>query len=143
MDRFVKELEHARGVIGERTEAVRRVFAARGLPAASLNPIGEVERWSDERLPDLRRRHRMAVSLSRTPSWSPGSLVPYDERDGAHSDVAARFAFAVVTGTSGVPLRPAHARPPRRDRGRVRHRVRRGREPGRFQPAAAQRVRAG
>ncbi|MEU8273892.1 hypothetical protein ACFYOK_24280 [Microbispora bryophytorum] len=81
MDRFVKELEHARGVIGERAEAVRRVFAARGLPAASLSPIGEVERWIDERLPDLRRRHRMAVGLSHAPSWSPGSLVPYDEED--------------------------------------------------------------
>lgn len=82
MDRFVKELEHARGVIGERAEAVRRVFAARGLPAASLSPIGEVERWIDERLPDLRRRHRMAVGLSHAPGWSPAAssaLVPYDE----------------------------------------------------------------
>ncbi|WP_169980365.1 hypothetical protein [Microbispora sp. H10836] len=78
MDRFVKELEHARGVVGERAEVVRRVFAARGLPAASLSPIGEIQRWIDERLPDLRRRHRLAASLVHAPGWSPGSPVPYD-----------------------------------------------------------------
>ncbi|MEU6414962.1 hypothetical protein [Microbispora sp. NPDC046933] len=81
MDRFVKELEHARGVIGERAEAVRRVFAAKGVPATSLSPIGEVERWIDERLPDLRRRHLMAVGLAHAPGWSPGSMVPYDEKN--------------------------------------------------------------
>ncbi|MEU8195712.1 hypothetical protein AB0C10_18200 [Microbispora amethystogenes] len=30
----------------------------------------------------------------------------YDERDGAHSDVAARFAYAVVTGTSDFRFAP-------------------------------------
>ncbi|MEU7915487.1 hypothetical protein [Microbispora bryophytorum] len=30
----------------------------------------------------------------------------YDEKDGAHSDVAARFAFAVVTGASGFGFAP-------------------------------------
>ncbi|WP_182903194.1 hypothetical protein [Microbispora sp. H10830] len=102
MDRFVKELEHARGVIGERAEAVRRVFAARGLPAASLSPIGEVERWIDERLPDLRRRHRMAVGLSHAPSWSPGSLVPYDEKNLLGSAEARRLGGALAAAYKDV-----------------------------------------
>ncbi|MBD3144780.1 hypothetical protein [Microbispora bryophytorum] len=102
MDRFVKELEHARGVIGERAEAVRRVFAARGLPAASLSPIGEVERWIDERLPDLRRRHRMAVGLSHAPSWSPGSLVPYDEKNLLGAAEARRLGGALAAAYKDV-----------------------------------------
>ncbi|MEV7803495.1 hypothetical protein AB0O28_11165 [Microbispora sp. NPDC088329] len=97
MDRFVKELEHARGVIGERAEAVRRLFAAKGLPAASLNPIGEIERWIDDGLPDLRRRHRLAVGLSHTPSWSPGSLVPYDEKNLLGAAEARRLGGALAT----------------------------------------------
>ncbi|TQS25103.1 hypothetical protein [Microbispora sp. KK1-11] len=102
MDRFVKELEHARGVIGERAEAVRRVFAARGLSAASLSPIGEVERWIDERLPDLRRRHRMAVGLSQAPSWSPGSLVPYDEKNLLGAAEARRLGGALAAAYKDV-----------------------------------------
>ncbi|MEU7915486.1 hypothetical protein [Microbispora bryophytorum] len=102
MDRFVKELEHARGVIGERAEAVRRVFAARGLPAASLSPIGEVERWIDERLPDRRRRHRMAVGLSHAPSWSPGSLVPYDEKNLLGAAEARRLGGALAAAYKDV-----------------------------------------
>ncbi|WP_157099768.1 hypothetical protein [Microbispora sp. ATCC PTA-5024] len=81
MSRFVAEMEHARGVIGEHAEAVRRVLAARGLPAASLGPIGEAERWLDERLPDLRRRRELAAGMARLPSWSPGALLPYEEGD--------------------------------------------------------------
>ncbi|MGI5156162.1 hypothetical protein [Microbispora sp. CA-102843] len=102
MDRFVKELEHARGVIGERAEAVRRVFAARGLPASPLSPIGEVERWIDERLPDLRRRHRMAVGLSHAPSWSPGSLVPYDEKNLLGAAEARRLGGALAAAYKDV-----------------------------------------
>ncbi|GII83404.1 hypothetical protein Ssi03_13940 [Sphaerisporangium siamense] len=83
MDGFVTEVEHARGVIGENLEAIRRVFAANGVPATSLDPIGEVERWLDERLPDLRRRSKMAHDIARLPDWSPGAagaLVPYEEK---------------------------------------------------------------
>ncbi|GII27343.1 DUF6571 family protein [Planotetraspora mira] len=80
---FVTELEHARGVIGERAEMVRRIFAANGVPAASLDPIGEAERWIDENLPELRRRHQMAGNIARLPGWNPGTpggLLPYEEK---------------------------------------------------------------
>ncbi|RCG29343.1 hypothetical protein DQ384_19955 [Sphaerisporangium album] len=83
MDGFITEVEHARGVIGERTEAIRRVFAANGVPATSLDPIGEVEHWLDERLPDLRRRSKLAHDTAKLPDWSPGAgggLVPYEEK---------------------------------------------------------------
>ncbi|GII78780.1 hypothetical protein Sru01_37620 [Sphaerisporangium rufum] len=83
MGGFITELEHARGVIGERTEAIRRVFAANGVPAASLDPIAEVERWIDERLPDLRRRNQIAQATATLPDWSPdgsAGLVPYEEK---------------------------------------------------------------
>ncbi|WP_214412919.1 DUF6571 family protein [Sphaerisporangium fuscum] len=83
MDGFVAEIDHARGVIGERTEAIRRVFAANGVPATSLNPIAEIEHWLDERLPDLRRRSRQAHELAKLPSWAPGgagALLPYEEK---------------------------------------------------------------
>ncbi|WP_204074044.1 hypothetical protein [Planotetraspora phitsanulokensis] len=80
---FVTELEHARGVIGERAEMVRRIFAANGVPAASLDPVGEAERWIDENLPELRRRHQMANGIARLPGWNPGApggLLPYEEQ---------------------------------------------------------------
>lgn len=89
MSRFVGELEHARQVIGEHTEAIGRVFAAHGVPAASLAAVREVERWIDDRLPELRRRHSLAVHTARLPGWSPGGvaglggsagLVPYEEK---------------------------------------------------------------
>ncbi|WP_248963899.1 hypothetical protein [Sphaerisporangium perillae] len=83
MDGFVTEVEHARGVIGERTEAIRRVFAANDVSATSLDPIAEVERWLDERLPDLRRRSKMAHDIAKLPDWSPAAasaLVPYEEK---------------------------------------------------------------
>ncbi|MBP2705694.1 hypothetical protein JOL79_17915 [Microbispora sp. RL4-1S] len=93
MGRFVAELEHARGVIGERAEAVRRVLAATGLPAASLAPIGEAERWLDDSLPDLRRRHRLADRMTALPSWSPSAagLVPYREQDVLSAAEAGRL----------------------------------------------------
>ncbi|WP_169949505.1 hypothetical protein [Microbispora sp. H11081] len=96
MNRFVKELEHARGVIGERTEVVRRVFASMGLPAAALSPVSEIQRWIDERLPDLRRRHRLAVRLDDAPGWSPGSLVPYDEKNLLGAAEARRLGGALA-----------------------------------------------
>ncbi|GII54601.1 hypothetical protein Pth03_29900 [Planotetraspora thailandica] len=83
MSRFITEMEHARGVVGERTEAVRRVFAANGVSAASLDPIGEAERWIDDKLPELRTRHRLTTSISSLPAWdptAPGRLVPYEEK---------------------------------------------------------------
>ncbi|MEV7966845.1 DUF6571 family protein [Sphaerisporangium sp. NPDC088356] len=84
MDGFITEMEHARGVIGERTEAIRRVFAAEGVSAASLDPIAEVEHWIDERLPDLRRRTQIARNTAKLPDWSPGSangLRSYEENE--------------------------------------------------------------
>ncbi|XVQ83346.1 hypothetical protein ACQP2K_31585 [Microbispora siamensis] len=105
MDRFVKELEHARAVVGEHAGAVRRVFAAKGLPAASLSPIGEIERWIDERLPDLRRRHRVAVSLSHAPSWSPtasSALVPYDEKSLLGAAEARRLGGALAAAYKDI-----------------------------------------
>ncbi len=83
MDRFISEMEHARGLIGEHTQAIRQVFATKGVPATSLDPIGEVERWIDERLPDLRRRSKMAHDTAKLPDWSPGAaggLVAYEEK---------------------------------------------------------------
>jgi hypothetical protein len=70
-------------MIGERAEIVRRVLASKGLPAAALGPIGEIERWIDDILPDLRRRHQIASAAARLPLWSPtaGTLVPYQEKD--------------------------------------------------------------
>ncbi|MEU9884143.1 hypothetical protein [Sphaerisporangium sp. NPDC051011] len=84
MDGLITELERARSVIGEHTEAIRRVYASNTLPATSLDPIREVERWLDERLPDLRRRSKMAHDMAKLPDWSPGAasaLVPYEEKD--------------------------------------------------------------
>ncbi|MDH2424176.1 DUF6571 family protein [Sphaerisporangium sp. TRM90804] len=82
MDTLISEMSRARGVIGERTEAIRRLFAANGVPATSLAPIGEVERWIDEHLPDLRRRNDVARRTAALPTWSPaalGALTSYDE----------------------------------------------------------------
>ncbi|WP_424530707.1 DUF6571 family protein [Sphaerisporangium viridialbum] len=84
MDRFISEMEHARGLIGEHTQAIRQVFATEGVPATSLDPISEVERWIDERLPDLRRRSKMAHDTAKLPDWSPGAangLMSYEEKD--------------------------------------------------------------
>ncbi|MCT9929411.1 hypothetical protein N5079_04175 [Planotetraspora sp. A-T 1434] len=83
MDGFVDQMQHAREMIGEHAESIRRVFAANGIPAASLGPIGEVERWIDERLPDLRRRTQIARNMAKLPTWTPAAasaLVPYDEK---------------------------------------------------------------
>ncbi|MFC0863490.1 hypothetical protein ACFHYQ_14410 [Sphaerimonospora cavernae] len=89
MGRFVGELERARQVIGEHAEVIGRVFAAHGVPASSLAAVREVERWIDDQLPELRRRHSLAVHTARLPGWSPDAvaglggsagLVPYDEK---------------------------------------------------------------
>lgn len=83
MGLFIAELERARGVIGEQAEAIRRVFAANDVPAASLSPIGEVEAWIDGRLPELRRRSQMARDMATLPGWLPGTpsgLVAYQEK---------------------------------------------------------------
>ncbi|MEZ0072581.1 DUF6571 family protein [Planotetraspora sp. GP83] len=83
MDGFVAQMQHAREMIGEHAESIRRVFAANGIPAASLAPIGEVEQWIDERLPDLRRRTQIARNMAKLPTWTPAAasaLVPYDEK---------------------------------------------------------------
>ncbi|MEU8268872.1 DUF6571 family protein [Sphaerisporangium sp. NPDC049002] len=84
MDRFISEMEHARGLIGEHMQAIRQVFATEGVPATSLDPIGEVERWIDEHLPDLRRRSKLAHNTAQLPDWSPGAangLMSYEEKD--------------------------------------------------------------
>lgn len=94
MDGFVGELEHSRSVIGERTEAIRRVFASEGVSATSLDPIAEVEHWIDERLPDLRRRSKLAHATARLPDWSPstaGGLVSYEEQQVLPSAEARRL----------------------------------------------------
>ncbi|WP_327046678.1 hypothetical protein OG320_01895 [Microbispora sp. NBC_01189] len=108
MERLVRDLEHARGVIGERAEAIRREFAARGLPAASLSPVSEIERWIDDRLPELRRRHRLAVDLANTPGWSPArltassALVPYDETSLLGAAEARRLGGALAAAYRDV-----------------------------------------
>ncbi len=82
MQRFIAELEHARGVIGENIAAIRQEFLANGVPATSLGPLLEIEQWIDERLPELRRRDRLARDMAWLPGWAPGTaggLVGYDE----------------------------------------------------------------
>ncbi|MGI5486981.1 hypothetical protein [Microtetraspora malaysiensis] len=88
MDGFIANLGHARDVIGERTETIRRLLIANDLPAAALAPIGEVGQWIDEQLPELRKRSQTARmklpewsvgALSRTPMASTPGLVEYDE----------------------------------------------------------------
>ncbi len=99
MGRFVGELEHARSVIGEHAEAIRRVFAANGVPATSLQPIGEIEAWIDERLPELRRRNQMVRAMAKLPGWAPGSanaLVPLDESTLMTPDEARRRGAALA-----------------------------------------------
>ncbi|MCW2879809.1 MAG: hypothetical protein JWQ95_3909, partial [Sphaerisporangium sp.] len=100
MDGFITEMDHARGVIGERTEAIRRVFAANGVPATSLDPIGEVERWIDQHLPDLRRRNQIARNTAKLPDWSPGTastLLPYEEKSVLPAAEAQRLGTELAT----------------------------------------------
>ncbi|MEV6980487.1 hypothetical protein AB0M95_04400 [Sphaerisporangium sp. NPDC051017] len=83
MDGLITELEKARSVIGEHTEAIRRVYASNALPATSLTPIAEIEHWIDQKLPDLRRRTHLARATANLPNWSPGTasaLIPYEEK---------------------------------------------------------------
>jgi hypothetical protein len=83
MQRFITELEHARGIIGENLAAIRQEFAANGVPATSLGPLFEIEQWIDEHLPELRRRNQLARDMAWLPGWAPGGagggLVGYDE----------------------------------------------------------------
>jgi hypothetical protein len=113
MDGFITELEHSRSVIGERTEAIRRVFAAEGVSATSLDPIGEIEHWIDERLPDLRRRSKIAHDTAKLPDWSPGTtggLVAYEEQHVLPAAEARRLGtdlaakYQEMASTSWYPL---------------------------------------
>ncbi|WP_203973785.1 DUF6571 family protein [Planotetraspora silvatica] len=102
---FVTELEHARGVIGERAEMIRRIFAANGVSAASLDPIGEAERWIDENLPELRRRHQMAENIARLPGWNPGApggLLPYEEKAILPAAEAQRLGRQLASDYLGI-----------------------------------------
>lgn len=82
MERFIAELTRGRGVIGENAEAIRREIAALGIPMSALNRIREIEDWIDERLPELRRRNRLARETSKWPGWAPlpTGLAAYDEQ---------------------------------------------------------------
>ncbi|WP_203967931.1 hypothetical protein [Sphaerisporangium melleum] len=105
MDGFITDLDHARGVIGERTEAIRRVFAANGIPATSLNPIAEVERWIDDHLPDLRRRLQIARNTANLPNWSPAgaaTLVPYEEKTVLPPSEARRLGAELAAQYKGI-----------------------------------------
>ncbi|WP_344936455.1 DUF6571 family protein [Sphaerisporangium flaviroseum] len=105
MDGFITEMEHARGVIGERTAAIRQAFAAEGVPATSLDPIGEVERWIDDRLPDLRRRSKLAHQTSNLPNWSPTGttgLVAYQENHVLPPAEAQRLGRALAAKYQGM-----------------------------------------
>ncbi|GII62537.1 hypothetical protein Skr01_26220 [Sphaerisporangium krabiense] len=99
MDSFITEMEHARSIIGEHTEAIRRIFTAKDIPAASLTPIAEIEAWIDQKLPDLRRRIKLAHATARLPSWSPDiptGLVPYDETSDLPLAEARRLGIALA-----------------------------------------------
>ncbi|MFC4531746.1 hypothetical protein [Sphaerisporangium dianthi] len=94
MDGFITEIDHARGTIGEHTEAIRRIFTTNGIPATSLAPITEVEHWIDHHLPDLRRRVQIAKNTAKLPDWSPGAgrgLVPYKETNALPAAEAQRL----------------------------------------------------
>ncbi len=97
MDRFAGELERARGVLGENLAAIRQVLTSNGMPASSLEPLREIEQWIDERLPELRRRGRMAQDMAWLPGWTPGGagLVPYDESAVLSSAEARRLGRAL------------------------------------------------
>ncbi|MET8143363.1 DUF6571 family protein [Sphaerisporangium sp. NPDC005288] len=90
---FITEIDHARGVLAEHTEAIRRVFAANDVPATSLTPIAEVEHWIDTHLPDLRRRVQTARNTAQLPNWSPQAthLIPYEEKSALPTADAQRL----------------------------------------------------
>jgi hypothetical protein len=84
MDRFIGEMERARGTIGERSEAMRRILAANGVSAASLAPIREIAGWLDQELAGLRRRREQVRDMVNLPGWTPqgaGRLLPYREKN--------------------------------------------------------------
>ena len=93
MDAFITDLNHARGVISEHTEATRRLLTANGVPATSLDAVGAVGVWIDEQLPDLRRRLGLAQSAAKLPTWSSGAvaLLPYREDNVISSNEAQRL----------------------------------------------------
>jgi hypothetical protein len=98
MDRFTGELEQARAVLEENLAAIRQVLASNGVSALPLEPLREVEQWIGERLPELRRRGRMAEEMAWLPGWTPGGaggLVPYDESAVPSSAEARRLGRAL------------------------------------------------
>ncbi len=98
MDRFIGELEHARDVLDENVEMIRRILIDNGVSALALGPIAEAGQWIGEELPRLRRRADLGHGIAYLPSWTPGGasgLVGYDENKVVPSEDMRRAGRAL------------------------------------------------
>lgn len=99
MDAFIPVFKRGADLVGQESEALRRLLQRAGLPTEDLRPVAATRLWTDAKLPDLRRRCEVARSANALRPWRTG-LLPLDESllpSPAESrrmgtDLAARFA---------------------------------------------------